>query len=811
MSSSIQTNFNISAANAFIDDFSSPKNSYYLMISKPSAWSNDNTPPASCDNTKDKVLAWTESIAAKRMTSKNLRLVTKRCDWTNEQSYSRYDDTEEIFKSNTYESNPFYVLTSDFRVYKCISDGPSGSTVEPNHTNTHLQTPNADGYVWQFMYQLSEADFDFLTDDYMPVSVAGSTEKIGTIEYLQREAQENAKAGGISHIELHQGGAPWYDAFLYDKSLNSDFVSKHLVRSFTGATAFDSSGNVINTTVLNILGGDTIRKTTNDFYNGWALRGKQSVDSVAYQPFYKKILKYEVDGESLAFSIEALGNTAGLVVYTSLEVVPYVYVDGDTGPTGESGTVIVEPIFGSLGTGSFLNGISADTKNITSLKITDPGSGVYNPTVHIYPPPGNSAAGAGFSTTAVVSPLSGHGSNAPRELGANKVMVRMLLKGNEGGDFDVINDYRQFSIVKNPEFSGFSADISPGTRAGSLDKERTVLSVKNPNNVSTITFTNIDGSGSGVVYNSTDFTIGEKVCQGSFNTNQPRGTVVGWTGAFALGVLQVSVTNGQFRSTASGEEAIGITSGKITKGETTGTVFTGGSAGFISTTTNSRSFYNRSFVENDIVLGMNSRATGKVVSFQSDSVGETGKLTLDGVVGDFNGPKVSLGTLVDGETVFGFRTLNTLDGTVSVSGSPVGVISKIESEPINIDLTNRLTTKFTTYFPSSSFFLTGQELDQSITGSTSGANAFIVNAAYAGTGTTSGGGAGSTVDIFTTKTYKEFQVGEDVTLNNLSGVIRSIDQPEFSRYSGEVLYIENVRPVQRNADQEEEIKLVIDF
>ena len=60
-------------------------------------------------------------------------------------------------------------------------------------------------------------------------------------------------------------------------------------------------------------------------------------------------------------------------------------------------------------------------------------------------------------------------------------MVRLLPKGDEGGDFDVVNDYRQFSIVKNPEF-GFSWNFCRNTR-GSLDKERTVLSVKNPNNI----------------------------------------------------------------------------------------------------------------------------------------------------------------------------------------------------------------------------------------------------------------------------------------------------------------------------------------
>jgi len=436
---------------------------------------------------------------------------------------------------------------------------------------------------------------------------------------------------------------------------------------------------------------------------------------------------------------------------------------------------------------------------------------VYNPTVKIYPEPGNSTSGAGFSASAVVSPLGGHGSNAPRELGANKVMIRMLLKGDEGGDFDVVNDYRQFSIIKNPEFSGFSAGISAGTRAGSLNKERTVLDIKNPNNVCIVDFPNKDSDDQVVVYNQDDFSIGEKICQGNFNNNQPRGSVVGWTGSIALGVLTVSVTNGQFRSTASSEGTIGTgTGGKIVKGETSGSVYTGGSGGFIRSVTNERSFYNRSFIENDVVLGMNSRATGKVVSFLSDSVGETGKLTIDGLVGDFIGPKVSLGTLVDGEKIFGFRSLDTNNGTVSVSGSPVGVISKVNNEPVNIDLTNRLTTKIKTYFSDSNFIITGQELDQSIVGSSGGASAFIVNAKYT-IGNTSGGVAGSTVDIITTTNKKTFQVGESVTLNSKTGIIRSIEEPEFSRYSGEVLYIENVRPVQRNADQEEEIKLVIDF
>ena len=389
-------------------------------------------------------------------------------------------------------------------------------------------------------------------------------------------------------------------------------------------------------------------------------------------------------------------------------------------------------------------------------------------------------------------------------------MMRVLLKGNEGGKFDVVNDYRQFSVIKNPEYSGFSSGISAGTRVGSLNEEQTLLTVKNPNNICVVNFANLDGGGSGVRYFETDFTVGEKVCQGEFNTNQARGTVVDWIGTLGFGSLKISIENGQFRATASGEEPIGITAGKIRKGQTSGAVFTGGSGGFISETSNIRSFYNRSFVENDIVIGLDSRSTGKVLSFQSDSVGETGKILVDGVVGDFVGPKVSRGTLVDGEKIFGLRGINETDGSVSVSGSPVGVISKIEPQATNIETTHRLTKKVRTYFPDASFNLNGQELDASVVGSTSGAKGIVVNARYA-TGSTGGGAAGSTVDIFTTGNIKTLHIGESLSLNNFSGNITEIIDSEFSPYSGEVLYIENVRPVQRNSDQEEEIKLVIDF
>ena len=160
--SNLQFSLNVSAAESFLDDFSSDSDSFFLMISKPESWPNDNTPPTSLDTSNNQFDSWSSAIAAKKITSEDVRLVTNRYDWTSGITYSQFSDTDEIFRSSTFESRPFYVMTPQYRVYKCLDNngGNVASTVQPTHTYPEYQTPGADGYVWQFMYQLKEEDWE---------------------------------------------------------------------------------------------------------------------------------------------------------------------------------------------------------------------------------------------------------------------------------------------------------------------------------------------------------------------------------------------------------------------------------------------------------------------------------------------------------------------------------------------------------------------------------------------------------------------------------------------------------------------------
>ena len=71
------------------------------------------------------------------------------------------------------EDSLFYVMTSDYNVYKCISNNNnSPSTIPPIGTQV-LPTLMADGYIWKYMYNVPIAlRTKFLTEDQMPILTA---------------------------------------------------------------------------------------------------------------------------------------------------------------------------------------------------------------------------------------------------------------------------------------------------------------------------------------------------------------------------------------------------------------------------------------------------------------------------------------------------------------------------------------------------------------------------------------------------------------------------------------------------------------
>jgi hypothetical protein len=106
-----------------------------------------------------------------------------RYDWTYDTVYDMYDDAYEstasasqvvgFYGATRLEDARYYVLTTDYNVYKCIDNNKNAkSTVQPTGTNVDIITLS-DGYKWKFMYTIPVSLRNrFLSSTYMPVTTA---------------------------------------------------------------------------------------------------------------------------------------------------------------------------------------------------------------------------------------------------------------------------------------------------------------------------------------------------------------------------------------------------------------------------------------------------------------------------------------------------------------------------------------------------------------------------------------------------------------------------------------------------------------
>lgn len=59
--------------------------------------------------------------------------------------------------------------------------------------------------------------------------------------------------------------------------------------------------------------------------------------------------------------------------------------------------------------------------------------------------------------------------------------------------------------------------------------------------------------------------------------------------------------------------------------------------------------------------------------------------------------------------------------------------------------------------------------------------------------------------------FKNFQVGESITVGAATAIITAIHSPEYEPMSGNLVYVENLAPVNRNISQTEDVKLVLEL
>ena len=173
-------------------------------------YATEEIPPLPLDNLREKKDIYDEIIAAKRIKDEHARPVIRRYNW-NTQLNPKFDMWKPDYSATPAEGGQvgkqtalaadsiadakFYVMNSDYEVFKCLYNGEdltaggANATEEPKTTGAnyasgtglYTETTGA-GYIWKYMYTIPTNDvLKFLSSDFMPIVLATNTSRVNVV------------------------------------------------------------------------------------------------------------------------------------------------------------------------------------------------------------------------------------------------------------------------------------------------------------------------------------------------------------------------------------------------------------------------------------------------------------------------------------------------------------------------------------------------------------------------------------------------------------------------------------------------------
>jgi len=393
-------------AKAFIESLSrtdgrDTKNSniLYAVLGKNTEWSNEPIP----DDIVESVTAkhyelWENAIGGKKITTSDVSHVIPRYNWTSGTTYSMYRNND-----TSLYTKAFYVVTDEFNVYKCLYNNDSApSTIKPTGFSVTPFT-SSDGYTWKYMYTINLTEQEkFVTTSFIPVKTI-DTDDGSTETARQLDVQGASVNGSIEVIEVDAPGQNYI-------ALDNGFVESGDTRTLSLSLAGQAPSTIDN------------------LYNGSSVY----IISGTGAGQLRRIINYSGSTRTLTVNsaFTTIANTDSRVVIS-----PTVTIRGDG--------------IGALA----YSRVNTNTGGISNVNIIDTGTYYTKATATIS---SNTLYGTGATANVILSPAGGHGSDAVRELGGDKVLLNVQIQGTEGvsvngkGYIPANTDFRTISILKDP-------------------------------------------------------------------------------------------------------------------------------------------------------------------------------------------------------------------------------------------------------------------------------------------------------------------------------------------------------------------------
>lgn len=421
MAAIVSNNFRSLNAKGFIEDVKSEQSNVYIGVGKSTAWQDalpniedftDGQAPLPVDTIDDINQARANMVGMKLLKNDEVSHVIPRYDWAAGTVYSPWDsDDPDIYENS---DSPFYVLTNDFKVYKCLDR--VSDTTQASDVPTKVQAApflTADGYKWKYMYTIIAADSEkFLTRSFMPVK----TLTISTTAKARATAQTiTGGADGVVEL-LNENPAITVGQKVTASGITLDNPTtvKAISGKFVTLSANTSNYTTADTTVFTF--GDF--ETTNVLYD----QQQAQKDSVA--------LAGGID------RIEVTNTGSGYDGHTLTQIHGAIHIIGD----GSSATVAADA------------NITLSGGSVARITPTAAGTGYSVAQVSVVS--GDLSNGSNLAARAVIAPPSGHGVDPVAELGGFFIGVNTQISGVDDTDIANNQDFRQITIIKNPTVGG---------------------------------------------------------------------------------------------------------------------------------------------------------------------------------------------------------------------------------------------------------------------------------------------------------------------------------------------------------------------
>ena len=436
MASYVKTSLERAYAETFLADLESNTNQYFLFIGRGATWgdgSSDNSPPAYTDTVASEYEVMNQIIGYKKLNPENVIFALYRNLWISGTKYDQYDDAVDL------STKKYYVVTDDNHIYKCLSNGGgAASTMKPSLLITTPFTLS-DGYKWKYMATVKESNLPYELTDYVPVEFIPSD--LDTETQNQYNTQITATDGSIDRMVLsYPAGTPAASFGVYPNSrtvvntqrpkpivvatitkLNSTQKRVTVTDSVSIASLLANSTSIANYTNYIVRVVETAPQYTTEKNNyGVIVSATQNAQNE---------IELVVENDVVDFNFTP-SNVHGIPV--GVEILPYVKIVGN-------------------GSGCYAFPVMDSSNRITSVDVINGGNGYSSTLVEVVS--SKTASTVHPTLTSVISPKGGHGSNILRELGVKDVLVIVPITEEDSQTIMGGGKYRQFGIIKNPVLS----------------------------------------------------------------------------------------------------------------------------------------------------------------------------------------------------------------------------------------------------------------------------------------------------------------------------------------------------------------------